>query len=86
MDDQKEAWAGQTYWATSQRWAGLLHLLCVDDCLLLAEAIIAEAEVVNEVLHDSYCMSGQQVNIGKSQVIFGEGVSPRQFDLSKEYS
>jgi len=54
--------------------------------LLLAEAIIAEAEVVNEVLHDSYCMSGQQVNIGKSQVIFGEGVSPRQFDLSKEYS
>ena len=48
-----------------------------NDCILVARASTVEARAVNEVLQRYCSMSGQQVNIAKSQVIFGVDVHPR---------
>ena len=53
------------------------HLMYIDDCLLVARASVEEAGVVYDVLKDYCCMSGQNVNFDKSQVIYGADVSIR---------
>ena len=53
----------------------LTHLFFVDDFLLLAEANIEQAEVINMVL-DNFCQSLEaKVNKTKSQVFFSKNIS-----------
>ena len=53
------------------------HLLYADDCLLVAHASVEEVGVVREVLKEYCVISGQQVNITKSLIIFGSEVHHR---------
>ncbi|XP_038974801.1 uncharacterized protein LOC120106025 [Phoenix dactylifera] len=46
------------------------HLLFADDCMLLARSTRQSARVIDQILRDYCALSGQQVNLDKSAVIF----------------
>ena len=48
----------------------LSYILFADDCLLIARATVRDAMCLKAII-DTYCsLSGQQVNLTKSQIIF----------------
>jgi len=50
---------------------------------MVAQASIAEADVLSDVIKEYYCMSGEKVDMAKSQVIYGVNIRPRQRRLIK---
>ncbi|XP_019157363.1 PREDICTED: uncharacterized protein LOC109153925 [Ipomoea nil] len=50
------------------------HIFFADDCLFLFRANRFEAEVLHDVLIDYGRASGQEVNVGKTSIVFGRNV------------
>lgn len=55
----------------------LSHVCFVDDLVLVAEASSSQIQLVKTILHEFGSVSGQKVNLGKSQVFFSANVPER---------
>lgn len=63
----------------------LSHVCFADDLVLVAEASSSQIQLMKTILHEFGSVSGQKVNLGKSQVFFSANVPERLADsLSQE--